>query len=90
LYELRLVLFTDLILITFLDLLEDSTAEVICGGGSYWRRPSNSTRVKLDFDQKNKSDVAVTTKGLAWKGGVFAVTNDNEVSQLNSIGYFRG
>jgi hypothetical protein len=32
----------------------------------------------------------VTTMGRAWKGGVFAVTNDNEVSQLNSIGYFGG
>lgn len=75
---------------TFLDLLEDSTAEVICGGGSYWRRPSISTRVELDFDQDNDSTVKVATLGAGWKGGVFAASYNNEVSQLNSIGYFGG
>lgn len=75
---------------TFLDLLEDSTAEVICGGGSYWRRPSVSTRIKLDFDQDNDNTIKVATLGAGWKGGVFAASYTNEVSQLNSIGYFGG
>lgn len=73
---------------TFLHLLEDSTAEVISGGRG--RRASFSSRIKLDFDQDNTSNVKVATLGAGWKGGVFAVTNDNEVSQLNSIGYFGG
>jgi hypothetical protein len=84
-YELRLVSFLDSIHMTFLQLLEDGTAEVICGGGP---RVRFSSRIKLDFEQDNDSEVRVTTMGKAWKGGVFAVTNDNEVSQLNSIGYF--
>jgi hypothetical protein len=88
-YELRLVSFLDLIHMTFLQLLEDGTAEVICGG-SYWRRPSISTRVELDFDQDNDSTVKVATLGAGWKGGVFAASYANEVSQLNSIGYFGG
>lgn len=83
---------------TFLQLLEDNTAEMICGGGSRWRRPSISAnrsysvsnRVDYDFDQDNDSTVTVRTSGMGWKGGVFAVNNANEVSQLNSIGNFLG
>ena len=85
---------------TFLQLLEDNTAEMICGGGRRWSRPSRpsrpsisnsvSSKVKYDFDQDNDSDVSVRTSGMGWKGGIFAVTNENDVSQLNSIGNFLG
>lgn len=82
---------------TFLQLLEDNTAEMICGGGRRWSRPSRpsisnsySSKVEYDFDQDNDSVVKVANFGSGWKGGIFAATNDNEVSQLNSIGYFGG
>jgi len=79
---------------TFLQLLEDNTAEMISGGGSRWRRPSFSAKysstIDYKFDQDNDSTVKVNTSGMGWKGGVFAVNNANEVSQLNSIGNFLG
>lgn len=82
---------------TFLQLLEDNTAEMICGGGRRYSRPSRpsisnsfSSKVKYDFDQDNDSVVRVNTSGMGWKGGIFAVTNENDVSQLNSIGNFLG
>jgi hypothetical protein len=91
-YELRLVSFLDSIHMTMLHLLEDGTAEVICGGYSRRRysRPSISTRVDYDFDQDNDSTIKVATLGAGWKGGVFAASYTNDVSQLNSIGYFGG
>ena len=82
---------------TFLQLLEDNTAEMICGGGRRWSRRSRpsisnsfSSNVKYDFDQDNDSVVRVNTSGMGWKGGIFAVTNENDVYQLNSIGNFLG
>ena len=83
---------------TFLQLLEDNTAEMICGGGRRrYSRPSRpsisnsySSTVKYDFDQDNDSVVRVNTSGMGWKGGIFAATNENDVSQLNSIGNFLG
>ena len=83
---------------TFLQLLEDNTAEMICGGGRRrYSRPSRpsisnsfTSKVKYDFDQDNDNDVSVRTSGMGWRGGIFAVTNENDVYQLNSIGNFLG
>ena len=74
-------LFNTIDSMTSLTLLEDRYAEMI-GGGRRWRQPL----IELDFDQDNSVSVDVTSK--AFKGGFSAVGINNEVSQLNSIGYF--